>query len=1104
MLLFYSLIITLKKMNIPPSLLSEISLKASSLSERLTSFKTNFVTTEKETEVIEKRLKYWCQLIADENEDKFKKRLQWDHLTLEEIKPFLGQEKVTDDFIFLDWIENLKELIDTISNFQLTSQDAYFPSFPIDVNAPLPFEEIWFPTLLVARRQLCACLMIPEFSLTEFPFNLISVEAYQNLERLLLKRLVNLGEQTLYEEFCEFRPSIFNGLNLLLEKLDLLTEISAKKPENTYYQTFIHSFLQEGLLGLWQKYPVLARLTVKIVTFWVEATSEFFKRLQSDHSIFFQSQDQVQQITHSLSDFHHRGRCVFILTLKSGQKIIYKPKNIGLEIAYQQLLTWCNQKEILLPFKVLKHYDRGTYGWGLDYVEAKPCANEAEIRRFYERAGMLLCLLYIFGANDCHYENLIAHGEHLVLIDLETLMHPDGTVISGSPQEMLNSDRQLWDSVLRTGLLPRWDFSADNRIAYDISGLGSIKNQKAPYSSLRWKFINTDEVYLIEERGILTEQKNLPVLQGVTLNPQDYEEEIIDGFKQMYHFFRENRQELLDNVELQTLFTSQSVRFIFRATYVYATLLEKTLTPQLLQNGVDRSIELDILSRTFLNGEEKTSAWQIFEAEIASMEDLDIPYFASVANSCHLSIGVKHPLKNYLTSGYQRLRERLENLNDLDLKQQISMIRGSFATRFPKNRNLSTFSLKSPSEIVSFTPHQFLDAAQQMVDEIHERAIIDQQGQAHWLGLSYVNHSNKCQYQPLGYALYEGNCGIALSLSALFSMTKNEHERRLTLLALQPLKNWLNHPNDAVKIKVAQQMGIGGATGISSIVYTLVKISQFLGDQTWLEEAMKVAEFFNVITKERKLDVIEGEAGAILGLLSLYRATEQTRFLDKARYYGNILINQQIMTESGLKAWKTIINHPLTGFSHGAAGIAYALDQLFEITGEQRYFKSSKEGIAYERAVFCQKNQNWPYFLTNPPKFKVMWCHGATGIGLGRLGIINIDSDPMILDEVEIALEKTQNYQEKSVDHLCCGNFGRLELLLTAGQILKRPQLIETARQKATYLVQLAQQNQGYQLLGNVSSVAYHPGFFQGTSGIIYQLLRLAYPEQFPVILLWR
>ena len=1091
-------------MNVSPDILAEISLKASSLSERLTSLTTNFLTTENERIIIDQRLKHWSQLIADKNENKFQKRLQWDNLDLEKIQPLLGNEKVIANFILPDWIKNLKDLIETSSNFQITSIAAYFPRFPTDINAPLPFEEIWFPTILLARRQLCKRLLISDLSLTEFPFNLISIEAYQSLERLLLQRLVNIGEQVLYEEFCLFRPAIFNGLNLLLEKLNLLAEISSKKSEKINYQAFIESSLKGGLLSLWQKYPVLARLVEKIVTFWIEATSEFIQRLQKDHSVFFQDQDQVQQITHSVSDFHHRGRSVLILTLKSGKKIIYKPKNIGLEIAYQQLLTWCNQKGVLLPFKTLKNYDCQTYGWGLDYVEAKPCADEAAVRRFYERAGMLLCLLYVLGANDCHYENLIAHGEHLVLIDLETLMHPEAKAISGSPQEILNSDRQLWDCVLRTGLLPRWDFSADNRIAYDISGLGSIENQKAPYRSLRWKFINTDEVYILQERGNLKEQKNLPVFQGKIVNPQDYQSYIIDGFTKMYKFLEKNRQELFNNIELQTLLASQPVRFIFRATYVYTHLLQKTLTPQLLQNGVDRSIELDILSRTFLNGEEKTAPWEILKAEIASIEDLDIPYFSTVANSGDLSIGFKSPLSNYLTPGYQGFRERLQKLNDLDLKQQIIIIQGSFATRFPKNSYSYPEPIKSPSEIVTFTSNQFLGVAQKLAEGIHERAIIDQQNQAHWFGLTDANHSNKLQYQPLGYALYEGNCGIALSLSALFSITKNETDRHLALQALQPLKNWLNHSNSALKIKIAQQMGIGGATGISSIIYALVKISQFLEDQTWLEEATRVAELLNVITGEGKLDIIGGEAGAILGLLSLYRETQQTKLLDKARYYGNILIERRITTQSGLKAWKTITEHPLTGFSHGAAGIAYALDQLYEITGDKKYFRIAKEGKDYERAVFCQKNQNWPNFLSNPPNFKVMWCHGATGIGLGRLGTIKIDSAPLILDEVEIALGNNQNYQQKSVDNLCCGNFGRIELSLTAGQILNRPQLIEIARQKATYIVQLAQQNQGYQLFGNVSSIAYHPGFFQGISGIIYQLLRLAYPEQFPVILLWR
>jgi lantibiotic modifying enzyme len=177
--------------------------------------------------------------------------------------------------------------------------------------------------------------------------------------------------------------------------------------------------------------------------------------------------------------------------------------------------------------------------------------------------------------------------------------------------------------------------------------------------------------------------------------------------------------------------------------------------------------------------------------------------------------------------------------------------------------------------------------------------------------------------------------------------------------------------------------------------------------------------------------------------------------------------------------------------------------RLYEVTEEPEYLAVAREGMAYERAVFSSTARNWPDFLTTPPTFKVMWCHGAAGIGLGRLGGLRRESSPAICQEVETALENTQKYTGQSVDHLCCGHFGRIEVLLTAGQVLKRPQLIDIARQKATHLVQQAQQNRGYQLLGNLSSVAFHSGFFQGMAGIGYQLLRLAYPARFPVVLLW-
>ena len=40
------------------------------------------------------------------------------------------------------------------------------------------------------------------------------------------------------------------------------------------------------------------------------------------------------------------------------------------------------------------------------------------MKRFYERQGGYLALLYMLQATDFHHENLIAAGEHPVLLDL--------------------------------------------------------------------------------------------------------------------------------------------------------------------------------------------------------------------------------------------------------------------------------------------------------------------------------------------------------------------------------------------------------------------------------------------------------------------------------------------------------------------------------------------------------------------------------------------------------------------------------------------------------------------------------------------------------------
>ncbi|WP_414544490.1 type 2 lanthipeptide synthetase LanM family protein [Nostoc sp. CCY0012] len=1096
--------------------LAHIISQATSLSERLN--KSSVLINEQETN--NKFLEHWCEIVASGNWENFHKRLQWDGLDIDKVRSVLSNVALAETEQLPTWAETLREIIQTSAEWHLNEVASENLQFLINDEKPLPFTDVWLPAVLVGRRKLLTSLGAVSLSSDCLPLKFLSEKAYQQLECSLLKRLVNLSAKTLQFEFNTFRPDNYNLLNLMLEKLHLLAEAQSNNPTKQYYDNFVNKLLHDGLFTFFQQYALLGRLIATTVNFWVEATAEFIQRLQADKaeiaSILNITENHLEKITDisgSISDFHNRGRSVLILTFTSKKKLVYKPKNLGLEVIYNELLNWCNQQSAPLPFKVIRLLDCHTYGWVLDYVEQQPCEDEAAAQRFYQRAGMLLCLLYVLGGNDCHYENLIASGEHPVLIDAETLLHPQANPIEGSVQsitEMTEIEQQFQDSVLRTGLLPRWDFSADKRVAYDISAMGSVNPQQAPWRVPRWKAVNTDEMHLAYEKVELNVQANVPILHGVALSPNDYLEEIVTGFRQMYEFLSDRRQALLANHNFLRLLQTQQIRYIFRPTNFYHLLLEKTLVPEFLRCGIERSIELDIVCQTCLTSEQKPLAWAILKSEIQALEQLDIPYFGTSCSSDALSIGLKQPLKKYFKQpSYNQFLKRLQALNQTDLASQIGIIRGSFYARVgqtpvaeeaSKPNLLSDFSQTAP-----LTAGELLQKAEAIASEIAARCLRDTAGNVNWIGFGYVPNAERFQFQPLSFSLYDGSCGVALFLAAIAHITDNSHWSNLAVDALQSLRTVLQTSNDLFTQKFARRMGIGGGTGIGSIIYSLVKISQFLANPALLEDAELAAKLITpeLIATDQQLDVIGGAAGAILGLLSLYQQTSDTKILDQAIQCGQHLLTHRVREDEQPKAWKTIAQKPLTGFSHGASGIAYALLRLYAVTKDQAYLQAAEEGIAYERSVFSTAAANWPDLRQHQPKFMVTWCHGAPGIALSRLGILSIYQTNEIYEDIEIALQTTQKYGLQGIDHLCCGNFGRIEVLLVAAQKLSRPQLLEIAQKKASWVVTQADKINAYQLFNNLPNSLFNPGFFQGTAGIGYQLLRLAYPEVLPAVLLW-
>jgi lantibiotic modifying enzyme len=169
----------------------------------------------------------------------------------------------------------------------------------------------------------------------------------------------------------------------------------------------------------------------------------------------------------------------------------------------------------------------------MEFVAAQACKSEEEVRRFYERQGAYLALLYALEATDFHSENLIAAGEHPVLLDLEALFHPRVGGIDLTQAEQLAGNTMNY-SVLRVGLLPNRIWSNDESVGIDLSGLGSLPGQLSPRPFPRWEGSGTDEMRLTRKRVEMPGGHNRPTLNGAEVNVLDYTDAILTGFNSVY------------------------------------------------------------------------------------------------------------------------------------------------------------------------------------------------------------------------------------------------------------------------------------------------------------------------------------------------------------------------------------------------------------------------------------------------------------------------------------------------------------------------------------------------------------------------------------------
>lgn|GEM_PF-1529868 len=576
---------------------------------------------------------------------------------------------------FPSWAATLTSILRLYSS----SHEAEFGEIgdlSFDQAEPLPFQEVLVCFVRHARERLRVEAGVA--------LEVFCASAVAELERQLLAHLTFVASRTIGRDFYEFR---FEHAPASAVEAVWCRQATSTK----IYSAYVRHMHNGGLVELLDTHPVLGRLLSQSVEQWARASAHLCRRFLDDFSDlrkFFgwrieQPEHAVAHLRTDLSDRHHGGQTVTECILRTNEHVVYKPRTVRPEIAFYQFIDWVNDCGLSLDLKVIRALDRTTHGW-VESVAYFECSSDEDVERFYTRCGMLLAVLYALATTDVHCENLIASGEHPVVVDLET-------ILSASAQESQLSQGQDTEenslseepSVLSSGFLPRWQTAPDGH-RFDMSALGADDTQDPGIRLPAWQRTNTDQMAFSEAISVAAYMTHRVGLAGGWPSAVDHLPRILEGFREVYSCLLVNQQELLSNDRLLGGFDQLELRVLARSSATYAQLHLHLLHPEFLKDGIDRSIELEWLARP-LSGTTTPRRGRIllYDTERTAMESLDIPHFSTSAwRSMEHSSDDPDMLLLCGERDSRVLRRRLARLSRADCARQLAIIEDAVRSRF--------------------------------------------------------------------------------------------------------------------------------------------------------------------------------------------------------------------------------------------------------------------------------------------------------------------------------------------------------------------------------------------------------------------------------------
>ena len=835
-----------------------------------------------------------------------------------------------------------------------------------------------------------------------------------------------------------------------------------------------------------EEYPVLIRWLANIDQNCIASINELFYRFFNDRdeiaTLFGISSDAIlKDVDLGLSDPHRGGRSVIRLHFGNGLSLIYKPKPLEIDAAFNAFVS----KHEQLGLQGLRVLPKPDYGWVEDANGFEPNSDSC----LHSKAiGQASACFWLLNTTDMHSENVMLKEKGVFALDLETLLLAPAASKAPEPEEPLWRNHSIYTTLL-------FDYSYGENRKQNISGFDPSPNLRFIGPQINFELVDNTVKISSSEAPKLD-----PLSSKLSTRYSDANSKgIVNGFESV---ISDDMRKALAHF-VSNLDDNFKTRIVFRDTYFYARILDRMRQPRFLRDGALLSLDLHALHIGLVaSSVHNKQLHDLVDDEIRQLLQGDIPYFSNKVGGLDLKLSSGTIKKFFWRSGKSHSLSKIKGLEKSDIEEQTALIKIALGHYRISTAKFS--SDKHPDDFQSGETEQIIFWLKELALSIVSSAFHPSRSPARWISMfgDVSGHESKINVGDHGY--FSGLWGIVLTLQAIEKVTNEHHLADNTLRAFldqqalllcQRLENKVPNP---IELKMSL-LGFSGLAGEIFAISTLIGLNNDRWGFLRPYAGRLLAGVKQNIGEDPWLDVIGGSAGLALGceqflklnILDEWHLAAETTQQTCALH----IVHKACNTHPGL-AWIVPGEKlPLLGYAHGWAGIVAALACTMRRTRNEVH-KTMIEACLKEASAFptslLATHGEWRDYRTGTPTpapLNRSWCNGLPGILRGLLETQNFWSEE-VRQEFGSLVDKTiKSVGSSETYRFCCGEMGNVDFLLDYSRVLKSEEngkLYSRALSVTKNI--LSQQDEAHEHL--VPELAF-PGLFHGRSGIAFSAARL-------------